>query len=117
MTDRACQTCKKPIPADAAGGLCPLCLLRLALDGVREAYERDGSARVCEALQDTLTGGSAGSYRALAEALGMSEGAVKVAAHRLRRRFGRALRAEVARTVDPGEVEDELRYLLSVLSN
>jgi len=92
-------------------------LLRLALDGVREAYERDGSARVFEALQDTLTGGSAGSYRALAEALGMSEGAVKVAAHRLRRRFGRALRAEVARTVDPGEVEDELRYLLSVLSN
>jgi RNA polymerase sigma-70 factor (ECF subfamily) len=46
----------------------------------------------------------------------MTEGALKVAAHRLRQRFGRALRAEVARTVGPAEIEDEIRYLLSILS-
>jgi RNA polymerase sigma-70 factor (ECF subfamily) len=71
---------------------------------------------VFEALRGTLVGSSDDSYRTIAAGLGMTEGALKVAAHRLRRRFGRALRAEVARTVDPSEVEDELKYLLSVLS-
>ncbi len=47
----------------------------------------------------------------------MSEGAVKVAVHRLRKRWGELLRAGVAETVaDPAEVELELRYLLRVLS-
>jgi len=48
----------------------------------------------------------------------MSEGAVKSAVHRIRHRFGEVLRAEVAQTVaDPAEVEDELRYLFSVVSS
>ena len=46
----------------------------------------------------------------------MSEGAVKTAVHRLRRRFGRLLRAEIAESVvDESEVDDELRHLLGVL--
>ena len=46
----------------------------------------------------------------------MSEGAVKVAVHRLRKNFGRCLRAELAETVlDPNEVDSELRKMLQVL--
>ena len=46
----------------------------------------------------------------------MTEGAVKVAVHRLRQRYGELLRAEVAQTVStPAEVNEELRYLVSVI--
>jgi RNA polymerase sigma-70 factor (ECF subfamily) len=48
----------------------------------------------------------------------MTEGAVKVAVHRLRQRYGELLRAEVAQTVTtPVEVDEELRYLVSVIRN
>ena len=44
----------------------------------------------------------------------MAEGAVKVAVHRLRRSFRNQLRADVARTVmNPAEVDDEIRHLIS----
>jgi len=56
-------------------------------------------------------------YRELGQELGMSEGAVKVALHRLRQRFHEALREEVAETVThPEEIGDEIRYLLAALS-
>jgi len=59
----------------------------------------------------------AGGYRALAAELGTTEGAVKVAVHRLRRRFRELLRDEIAHTVlDAGEVGDELRHLMEALS-
>ena len=46
----------------------------------------------------------------------MSEGAVKVAVHRLRKRFGEYLRLEIAETVvDPSDVDDEVRHLLEVV--
>ena len=48
--------------------------------------------------------------------LGMSDGAVRTAVHRLRQRYGEILRAEVAQTLSrPEDLEDELRHLLSVL--
>ena len=47
----------------------------------------------------------------------MTEGAVKVAVHRLRQRYRESLRAEIAHTVDtPDQVEEELRYLFTALS-
>jgi RNA polymerase sigma-70 factor (ECF subfamily) len=50
----------------------------------------------------------------MATALEMSEAAVKVAVHRLRQRYGQLLREEIAQTVaDPGEVDGEIRHLLS----
>ena len=59
---------------------------------------------------------SALSYAAMAEQLGMTLGATKVAVHRLRQRYGQLLRAEVAHTVStPVEVDQEIRYLLSVI--
>jgi DNA-directed RNA polymerase specialized sigma24 family protein len=58
----------------------------------------------------------AGLYAAIGEGLGMTEGAVRVAVHRLRRRYGELLRAEVAQTVgSAAEAEDELRHLMKVL--
>ena len=47
----------------------------------------------------------------------MSEGAVKVAVHRLRKRFGEVLRREITETVHrPEETEEELRELLQILA-
>jgi RNA polymerase sigma-70 factor (ECF subfamily) len=47
----------------------------------------------------------------------MSEGAVKVAIHRLRRRFRELVRAEVAQTLPAGDdLDAELRYLIEVLT-
>lgn len=59
-----------------------------------------------------------GGYEALAREAGLSEGAFKVAVHRLRARFKECLRLEVAQTVaTPGEVDDELRHLLAAVGS
>ena len=56
-------------------------------------------------------------YELLATRLGLTEGAVKVAVHRLRQRYRQLLREEIAHTVaTPAEVEEELRYLVKVLA-
>jgi RNA polymerase sigma-70 factor (ECF subfamily) len=53
----------------------------------------------------------------MAARLGTSEGAVKVAVHRLRQQYRQVLRAEIAETVSgPEEVEDELRNLFAALA-
>ena len=81
-----------------------------------EVAETEGAERF-EQLKGHLTGDeSAGAYRELAEAWGVSESAVRVAVHRLRKRFGRLLRDEIAATVaDPAEVGEELRHLLTAV--
>jgi RNA polymerase sigma-70 factor (ECF subfamily) len=56
-----------------------------------------------------------GHVAALAASLALSENAVRVALHRLRRRFGELVRDEVRETVGPGEVEDEVAELLRAL--
>ena len=57
-------------------------------------------------------------YRDIASALGMTEGAARVAVHRLRRRFRDLLREEIAHTVDgDAEVEEELRFLRQTLAD
>ena len=56
------------------------------------------------------------SYASAAQALGMSEAAVKVAVHRLRGRFRQRLREEIAQTVaGPRDVDDEIRSLFETL--
>lgn len=67
------------------------------------------------ALRPWLMGDEAASHAETARTLSMSEGAVKVAVHRLRKRFRELLRLEITQTLDDHEnVEDELRYLCSV---
>ena len=67
-------------------------------------------------LKRCLTGDNPDRYREIAGALGLTENAVKVAIHRLRERYGRLLREEVAETVASAEeVDDEVRHLLTVI--
>jgi RNA polymerase sigma factor (sigma-70 family) len=76
-----------------------------------------GKERVFAQLKDCLWGETRRTgYAERAEHLGMTEGAVKVTVHRLRRRLRDLLREEVAHTVaTPGDIDDELRHLISVI--
>ena len=71
-----------------------------------------------ERLRPSLLGqDEAPSYRTIARELGLTEGAVKMAAHRLRARYRERLREEIARTVaDPAEIDDEIKSILSSLA-
>ena len=77
-----------------------------------------GKGALADALLPYLTDdGDLPPYRAVAETLGLTEGATKVAVHRLRQRFGAILRLEIAETVlAPSEVDDEVRELIRALS-
>jgi len=92
---------------------------RTLLDHVHERlraeYRSEGKGELFEQLQCWLTGADeAIGYAALAERLRTTEGALRVAVHRLRKRYGQLLRAEVAETVaEPKEIEEELRYLMA----
>jgi RNA polymerase sigma-70 factor (ECF subfamily) len=96
-----------------------LTVVQRALNRIREDFVSDGKARHFEYLKGTLTGTLPGrSYREVAEALEMTEPAVKMAVARLRKRYGQALRDEVAETVDsPERVDDEVRHLLTILAS
>jgi RNA polymerase sigma factor (sigma-70 family) len=94
-----------------------LTVLDKAMARVAEKYEGTGKRELFERLQPTLAGDEPASYRDHAEALGVSEGSLRVAAHRLRKEFAAALRGVIAETVaHPAEIDDELRYLLKVAS-
>lgn len=92
-------------------------LLEQVLQLLRAEYVALGKAAQFDVLRRVIWGGhQEGGYEALARQVGMSEGAFKVAVHRMRTRFKECLRQEVAQTVaTPGEVDDELRHLLSAL--
>lgn len=70
-----------------------------------------------EQLKPFLAAGRhSGGYAEVATELGMTEGAVKTAVHRLRRRWRRLLREEIAQTVaNPDDIDEEIRYLLACL--
>lgn len=93
-------------------------IIRRVLENLRAEHAKRGRLAVFDALQPHLTSEPApGDYERLAAQLAMETGALKVALHRLRRRFGELLRKEVAHTVArPDEVEEEIRHLLTVLA-
>jgi RNA polymerase sigma-70 factor (ECF subfamily) len=95
-----------------------LTLLDQVLKRLREEYEREGRAELFAALNACLVGERTSQpYAELAVRLGISEGTVKAAVHRLRQRYRQLLRAEIAQTVaGPGEVDEELRHLFAVLA-
>ena len=72
-----------------------------------------------EAMRPALTTDrGAIDYAEMADKLGMTETAARVAVHRLRQRYRQLIRAEVASTVaSPEEVEAEMRHLFQVLTN
>jgi RNA polymerase sigma-70 factor (ECF subfamily) len=93
-------------------------LLARALGKVRAGYEKTGRAELFDVLKPFIWGPRSGcGADAAAGALGLSEGAARVAVHRLKQRFRDVLREEVAATVDgPAAVDDELRHLIRVLA-
>jgi RNA polymerase sigma-70 factor (ECF subfamily) len=92
-------------------------LLDEVLSKLRAEYQRDGRELIFDRLKAALTADPrSDSYAAIAADLGMTDGAVAVAVHRLRRRYGAILRREIAATVcDPSEVDDEIRALFAAL--
>ena len=95
-----------------------LTLLNQVFARLRGEFAARGKGLLFERLRVFLLGEkSAGPYADVAEEFGMTEGAIKVAAHRLRQRFREVLREEIARTVDDSEqVEDEIRELFAALA-
>ncbi|PAW84055.1 MAG: RNA polymerase subunit sigma-24 [Pedosphaera sp. Tous-C6FEB] len=96
-----------------------LTVLARALEALRAECAAEGRAAFFEGVKPWLTGEAAhGDQTALAASCGMNANALKVAVHRLKRRFREVLKAEVAGTLDdPGAVEDELRSLFAALGS
>ncbi len=94
-----------------------LTLLDRVIGRLRDESAASGKGGLFDRLKVFLTGESdSPTHRQVAAELGMTEGAVKVAVHRLRRRFRELVLDEIGRTVDgPAEVEDELRHLFEAL--
>lgn len=88
-------------------------MARLAAD-----YADTGRAELFRLLEPFLVEGArTRTYAAAAEELHLSEAAVRKAVQRLRQRYGRLFREEIAHTLaEPAEVEDELRYLREVMT-
>jgi RNA polymerase sigma-70 factor (ECF subfamily) len=95
-----------------------LTILDRALAALAAEHDAAGKADHFEALKPWLTGDSDKLSQAeAARRLDLNEGAVKVAIHRLRKRFRELVKAEIAQTVGGGaDVQTELSYLLEVLS-
>ena len=94
-----------------------LTVLDRVVEKLREEFVQHGRPEHFERLKVFLLGQSDAPYAALAGEMNTSEGALKVAIHRLRKRYRELFRQEIADTVaDAAEVESELRFLAAVLS-
>jgi RNA polymerase sigma-70 factor (ECF subfamily) len=114
--------------ADLASGQTPevlyerrwaITLLDRALAALQHDYAVAEKAEVFAALHGFLGGGDAqgATYAETGTDLGMSEGAVKVAVHRMRKRYRHFLREEVRQTVTrEEEIDDEIAHLFAVFA-
>src|SRR5947208_1534857 len=94
-----------------------LSVLDRVVDKLRDEFVQYGRTEPFERLKVFLLGHSAAPYAALAREMKTSEGALKVAIHRLRKRYRELFRQEIADTVaDPAQVESELRFLAGALT-
>jgi RNA polymerase sigma-70 factor (ECF subfamily) len=93
-----------------------LSVLDRVVEKLREEFVHQGRPEHFERLKVFLLGASDAPYAALAKEMNTSEGALKVAIHRFRKRYRELFRQEIADTVaDSAEVESELRFLAAVL--
>ncbi len=94
-----------------------LTLLESVLERLREDFRQADKGDQFEILKHWLPGNTTLTLAVAAEQLDMTEGALKVAIHRLRKRFREGVKEEIRQTVkDPEEVQPELRYLIEVMS-
>jgi len=95
-----------------------LSMLDRVVERLRNEFVQHGRPDHFDRLKVFLLGQSEAPYATLAREMNTSEGALKVAIHRLRKRYRELFRQEIADTVaDPAEVESELRYLAGVLAS
>ena len=92
-------------------------LLEHVFNLLKDEYQRAGNAALFDSLKQLLPGEpDAPSHKDIAVQLGMTENAVRQAFHRFRQRYQSFLREEIAHTVaTPGDIEDELRHLVTVV--
>jgi len=92
-------------------------VLEQVLSRLKDEYHAAGNAALFDSLKELLPDEpGAPSQAGIAARLGMSENAVRQAFYRFRQRYQSLLREEIAHTVaTPGDIEDELRYLIAVL--
>jgi len=95
-----------------------LALLDTVMKRLRAEHGDPEKARVFDALQIYLSGDKGVlPYAEMALRLNLTEGAIKMAVLRLRRRFGELLRAEISQTVTrPEEVDEEIRCLFAAVT-
>jgi RNA polymerase sigma factor (sigma-70 family) len=93
-------------------------LLNEVLRQLEDEYRREQKSELFQALKQTLTGPRESQpYADLAGPLGMNEGALRVAVHRLRKRYRALLQAEIANTVTSSEeAKEEMAYLLRAMA-
>jgi RNA polymerase sigma factor (sigma-70 family) len=94
-------------------------LLQRALDRLRDEWENKDTTRHFEDLKPFLVDGKGSiSFADAAARVGVTEASLKWAVHKLRQRFRELVREEIAHTVSSAdEIDDEIRYLFSVLAN
>ena len=96
-----------------------LALLERVVTRLRDECVADGKTELFDQARGFLMVGEAAiPYAQAAQTLGVDEGAVRVAVHRLRKRYRQLLRDEIAQTLDdPAQVSEELRALQAALAS
>ena len=108
----------EPSPDKAFDREWAVALLAHVIDRLRAECEADGKARQFDQLKIFLTAGKGAVPHAdIATSLNMDAGAVRVAAHRLRKRYRELLRDEIIQTLaDPAQVDEEMRALFGAFA-
>jgi RNA polymerase sigma factor (sigma-70 family) len=108
----------EPSPDQAFDREWALALLAKVIERMQAECEADGKAKLFEQLKVFLAAGKGETAQSeVAKTLGMEEGAVRVAVHRLRKRYRQLLRDEIANTLsDPAMVDEEMRALFGAFA-
>ena len=94
-----------------------LAVVSQALAKLEKEYTSTGRGQIFEALKVVIGTNDEVSYAKLAEEMGITPEALRVAIHRIRKRYRQFLRDEIIQTVaSPEEIDDEIRYLLTCLA-
>lgn len=109
----------EPSPDRAFDREWAVALLGKVIERLQAECAADGKAKLFEQLKIFLAAGKGEAAHAeVANALGMEEGAVRVAVHRLRKRYRQLLRDEIANTLsDPAMVDEEMRALFGAFAS
>ena len=116
--ERYCRSRTEVNPEDLFERQWALAVMERTLAFLREEFRLRGQCRDFDILKGVLMlERGAIDYAALSEQLDSTEGAVRVAVHRFRKRFRSRFREEVSLTLEEGEdLDEELQYLASVLT-